>query len=223
MLYHIHRHSQSNCETNFKRCRQKCRSFITCMNKKQSSHFTLLSSIMRLAVILFSSGFSCAAMLICMDFRVTVFLGFTIIHWSHTSAVAVACWIPWTSKQNIRIRQLYLPSPIAISKRDIFFFHCCCGHSDARWTFAMNAFISCSELMYDKKKCHSTELHLFTVQFSFHLFRIYLLVGFPKFGAFFFLSIDNINERIYSYYTSTNQITISSKWNASGENNSRCK
>lgn len=55
----------------------------------------------------------------------------------------------------------------------------------------MNAFISCSELLCDKKKkCHSTELHLFAVQFSFHLFRIYLLEGFPKFEAYFFFSED---------------------------------
>lgn len=125
MLYHIHRLSQTNCKTNFKRCRQKCRSFITCMNKKQSSHFISLSSIIRLTEISFSFGFSYAYLHGLSSNRI-----FGLRHHSLVPYKCSCCSM--LNPMNIKAKH---PNPAILStlaNRHIetrHFFLCCRGHN----------------------------------------------------------------------------------------------
>lgn len=95
----------------------------------------------------------------------------------HTSAVAVACWIPWTSKWKYsNSATLSTLANRHFETRDNFILQC--GHSFV-YSFATGAFLPRSKLMCDNdddgdddKKGATRQLHLFAVQFSIHLFRI---------------------------------------------------
>lgn len=156
MLYRIHQLPQANCENVFEGRR------IQAWTKIQSSQSTVLSSIIRLTIILFSFGFSCAHLHLLQrnnlpfePFHFFYLFGFTIpsIHPHKCSCCSML------NPMNIKVKcsnsaALSTLANRHFETRDNFIFRC--GHSFV-YSFATCTFLPRSKLMCDsEKRCHST-------------------------------------------------------------------